>query len=237
MPSKTLAVIPARLPSQRLPGKMLLKETGKYLVQHVYEQVRKAKKIDRVLVATDDDRIAQAVTSFGGEVVMTRADHDSGTSRVAEAAQSAPEDLIVNVQGDEPEMDPTIIDAVVDELHDGYDYVTAATPFPDARDMADPNKVKAVVDSSGMSTAFTRSSPTKTDGVFLHIGIYGFRKSFLNKFVALPPTRSEKSERLEQLRAIENGYAARVVVRPWTVHGGIDTQEDYKKFVARYKKS
>lgn len=241
-----VAVIPARYASTRLPGKPLLKETGKYLIQHVCEQAAKARRIRSVIVATDDDRIAEAVRSFGGQVELTRADHLSGTDRVAEVASRIDADILVNVQGDEPEIEPAGIDRVV-ELLDGCEDVSIATlacPFAAGVNPADPNAVKAVVDRRGRAMYFSRSLvpyPREAAGQvidpsrwLLHIGIYGYRHSTLLELARLSPTPLEQCEKLEQLRFLENGYAISVgIVERAAV--GIDTPDDYAAFVARFR--
>ncbi len=240
-----VAVIPARFASTRLPGKPLLKDTGKYLIQHVCEQAARARRIHSVIVATDDERIAEAVRSFGGHVELTRADHPSGTDRVAEVASRIDADILINVQGDEPEIEPACIDRVV-ELLEGCDDVSIATlacPFAAGVNPADPNAVKAVVDRRGRAMYFSRSLvpyPRETAGQvtdpsrwLLHIGIYGYRRSTLLQLAELAPTPHEQCEKLEQLRFLENGFAIAVgIVERATV--GIDTPDDYAAFVARF---
>jgi 3-deoxy-manno-octulosonate cytidylyltransferase (CMP-KDO synthetase) len=237
----TIVIIPARYASTRLPGKPLLALTGKTLIQHVVEAVRPARKIQRIVVATDDARIAEAVSAFGGEAIMTRADHVCGTDRIKEAAEKlrlADDDIVVNVQGDEPDMPPACIDKLVELLeHGGAPMATLATPLPyDQAD--DPNKVKVVRDRSGRAMYFSRSRiPFDRDrsgatGYLLHLGIYAYRVAFLKTFASLPPTAAEKSEKLEQLRALEHGHSILVAVVPYC-GCGIDTPEDYAAFVKR----
>lgn len=241
------AVIPARYASTRLPGKPLLRETGKYLIQHVYEQVRRAPSIERVLVATDDTRILDAVRSFGGEAVMTREDHPSGTDRVAEAARSLDATIIVNVQGDEPEIEPAHIDRVVSLMdeHDEAPIGTMACPFAAGADPRDPNKVKVVLDARGRALYFSRSLvpfPRDTGGVprrpgdwLLHLGLYAYRRDFLFALASLPPTPMEQAEKLEQLRVLEHGHAIAVAVVDRAARG-VDTAEDYAEFVERARR-
>ncbi len=234
-----VAIIPARFASTRLPGKPLLAETGKPLIQHVWEAVRKAG-LDRVVIATDDKRIFDAVRKFGGEAVMTREDHPSGTDRLAEAAEKlhlADDDIVINVQGDEPSMPPACIKRLA-ELISTSDapMATLATPLP-AGQAANPNKVKVVCDRSGMAMYFSRSPiPYDRDGAgaeyLLHLGIYAYRAAFLKKFAATAPTPAEKTEKLEQLRALEHGWRIAVAVVEYA-GGGIDTPEDYAEFVRR----
>lgn len=243
---KTYAVIPARYASTRLPGKPLLNQTGLYLIQHVYERAGEASSIDGVIVATDDARIAEAVRSFGGEVVLTRADHPSGTDRVAEVAATLDADIIVNVQGDEPEIDPADIDRLVAMLGDdqAVDVGTLACPFAKGADPRDPNAVKVVLDARGHALFFSRSlipypvadkgTPVSPGRWLLHLGIYAYRRAFLLKLASLAPTPLEERERLEQLRVLENGHSIAVaVVERASV--GIDTPEDYAAFVRRFR--
>lgn len=242
---KAIAVIPARHASVRLPGKPLLRETGKYLIQHVYEQAKKAATISRVVVATDDQRIYDAVRSFGGEAAMTRADHPSGTDRVAEVAAGTDADLIVNVQGDEPELEPASIDQLVRLMESNADAPigTLACPFTVNSNPSDPNAVKVVVDQCGRAMYFSRALipfPRDAGGRvetpsnwLLHLGIYAYRRDFLLKLATLSPTTLEKAEKLEQLRVLEHGYPLVVgVVQRAAI--GIDTPEDYAAFVGRH---
>ncbi|MFO0874615.1 MAG: 3-deoxy-manno-octulosonate cytidylyltransferase [Phycisphaerales bacterium] len=235
-----VAIIPARFASSRFPGKMLADRTGKPLVQHVWERVRLARRVDRVIVATDDARIADAVRTFGGEATMTRADHPNGTTRIAEVAASLDSELVVNVQGDEPEIDPALIDRVVELLDDRPDcpMATLAAPCMDATDFANPNIVKVVLRRDGTALCFSRAPiPFDRDRAgevapLRHIGIYGYRRDFLPRYVAMPETPLERCERLEQLRALEHGVPIAVAIVDATVHG-IDTPEQYDRFVDR----
>jgi len=247
-----LAVIPARFASTRFPGKPLAADTGKPLVQHVVERVRLARHVDRVLVATDDQRIADAVASFGGEAVMTRDDHPNGTSRIAEVIASLDphaSSLVVNVQGDEPEIEPVVIDRLVDALQRDADadMATVASPFAGDENPADPNIVKLVTTRPTLSEHgevsraiyFSRSLiPFDRDGVgaahLKHAGIYAYRREFLLEYVTLPPTPLEQAEQLEQLRALEHGRAI-AVVHADIRHHGIDTPQQYAEFVARLR--
>jgi 3-deoxy-manno-octulosonate cytidylyltransferase (CMP-KDO synthetase) len=236
-----IAIIPARFGSTRLPGKPLLAETGKPLIQHVVEAARKAKSLQRIVVATDDERIAAAVKSFGGEAVMTSVDCRTGTDRLAEAAASlklAGDDIVVNVQGDEPRMPGECIDALV-RLIDGSaaPMATLATPLP-AELAGDPNKVKVVCDLRGSAMYFSRAKiPFPRDnpsgGEFLlHLGIYAYRVAFLRQYATLSSTPAEGAEKLEQLRVLEHGYSIAVAKVDYDGRG-IDTPEDYADFVAR----
>jgi len=238
---KAVAIIPARYASTRLPGKPLLAETGMPLICHVLEAAGRAGRLDAACVATDDERIRDAVEAFGGRAVMTRADHASGTDRLAEAADAlglADDDIVVNVQGDEPEIDPAYIDRLVDLLVDsGAPMATLAAPL-DERAAANPNNVKVVLAADGAALYFSRAPiPCDRDGTgaeyLLHMGIYAYRKRFLTAFAAWPRTPLERVERLEQLRALENGHRIAVGVVP-AAAPGIDTPEDYAAFVRRH---
>lgn len=240
--SSCIAVIPARYDSVRFPGKMLADRTGKPLIRHVYEQARRATTVDEIVVATDDDRIAAAVRGFGGRALMTRRDHSNGTSRIAEAAQSLSASIIVNVQGDEPEIDPALIDQAVRCLisRPQCPMATLASPFAKGEDPSNPNIVKVVVRHDGAAMYFSRSLiPFDRDGVadgsfrpLKHVGLYVYRREFLATYVALEPTLLEKIEKLEQLRVLEHGHQIAVAIGE-AHHHGIDTPEQYEAFVAR----
>ena len=225
-----IAIIPARFNSTRFPGKPIVQIDGKTLIEHVYRQVEKANLIGRIVVATDDQRIFDAVRGFGGTAVMTRNDHPSGTDRLAEAAQDLPaEALVVNVQGDEPMIEPADIDRAVDAARfTDAEIVTLMTRInPDQAD--DPNRVKVVVDRNGMAIYFSRAKIPSGGTSFLHLGLYVYRVGFLKKFTKLERTPLEIAERLEQLRALEHGYRIRVVEvekESW----GIDTPADLEKY-------
>ncbi|GAB4109953.1 MAG: 3-deoxy-manno-octulosonate cytidylyltransferase [Phycisphaeraceae bacterium] len=240
------AIIPARFGSTRFPGKPLADQTGKPLIQHVVEQVRQAQSVHRIVVATDDTRIADAVHAFQGEAVLTRPDHPNGTCRIAEAVEilALPEsDLVLNVQGDEPEIEPHVIDQLVHGLAEDPDapMATLASPFADDEDPGNPNIVKLITDQHGYALYFSRSLiPYHRDAedphpaYLKHPGLYAYRKDFLMKYVTLPPTPLEQAEKLEQLRALEHGYRIRIV-HTQTRHHGIDTPEQYRDFVQRYR--
>jgi len=240
------AIIPARYASTRFPGKPLANETGKPLIQHVYETVRGARRLDRVLVATDDQRIADAVCAFGGEAVMTRADHPSGTDRVAEVAAGLDARLIINVQGDEPEMDPNSIDTLVDLMQSRpeAEMGSLACRFKRAEDILNPACVKVVLDAHGYALYFSRSvipyprdarGQVETPGDWLlHLGIYAYRPAFLVRLTKMPPAGLERVEQLEQLRALHAGTKIAMAVVPHE-STGIDTPEQYAAFVERYR--
>jgi len=236
-----IAIIPARYASSRLPGKPLLDRTGMPLIRHVVQAVASASSVQKIVVATDDSRIADAVEAFGGNCVMTRADHPSGTDRIAESAEKlglAADDIVVNVQGDEPEMPGACVDQLVELLAgDSCPMATLATPLSED-DADDPNKVKVVTRDDGRALYFSRSripfdrDSTRQVRYLLHLGIYAYRVAFLKRYAALPPTPAEQSEKLEQLRALESGFDIAVGVTDY--HGrGIDTPDDYEAFVAR----
>lgn len=247
----TLAVIPARYASSRLPGKPIREEakrvTGKYLIQHVYEQVAQAD-VDQVIVATDDPRIYDAVKAFGGEAAMTSPEHRCGTERVAEVAAAHDADIVVNVQGDEPDLPPDTVTQVVRMLQDDPDAAmsTVAYEIDDPQELADSSAVKVVLDNRGYALYFSRhpipfvrdaSDPFREAPLkFLkHMGIYGYRRGLLLQYASLPATALEQSEKLEQLRALANGYRIRVGI---TTHRcmGIDTPEDMEAFLDRFRR-
>jgi len=226
-----IAIIPARYQSTRLPGKPVIEIQGKTLIEHVYRRVEKAESIERILVATDDQRIAKAVERFGGNVIMTRADHQSGTDRLAEAAAALPpEALVVNVQGDEPLIEPEVIDRAVAAARLGdAEIVTLMTRLSDPAAISDPNRVKVVTNLQGLALYFSRSPIPASGTTFLHLGLYVYRVRFLKQFTRLERTPLEIAERLEQLRALEHGFRIRVVEVD-SVSWGIDTPADLEKF-------
>ena len=239
-----VAVIPSRMSSTRFPGKPLASETGKPMVQHVYERAAAAQSVSRVLVATSDEEIIQAVQAFQGEAVLTSPEHPNGTSRLAEVAESLPCEIMVNVQGDEPMIDPEAIDLAVKALQQdpGISMSTVACPFAEHEDLDDPNLVKVVTDQNGRALLFSRERITPDrpgaeageSGEMRHVGLYAYRPAFLQTFAALAPTPMELSERLEQLRALEHGHGIAVARAPWA-HHGIDTPEQYAAFVESYR--
>lgn len=243
-----IAVIPARMGSVRFPGKVLACETGRPLIAHVCEAASRAPSIGRVVVATDDERVRNAVVRAGFECVMTSPEHPNGTSRLAEAADTLgiPDSaVIVNVQGDEPEIEPAIIDAAVAELErSGAPVATVAAPITRAEDAVNPNIVKVVRRLDGTALCFSRSLiPFDRDGAgtvtpLRHIGLYAYRREFLRRYIVLHPTPLEEAEKLEQLRVLEHGYAIGVSVVEGLadVPAGIDTPEQYAIFVARWRR-
>jgi 3-deoxy-manno-octulosonate cytidylyltransferase (CMP-KDO synthetase) len=253
-----VAIIPARYGSTRFPGKPLARETGKFLIQHVYERASAARLVQRCLVATDDARIADAVRSFGGEAVLTRSDHASGTDRIAEVVRNMARsghnivvkpaggfDFVLNVQGDEPEIEPAYLDRLIERLSAEHDcpVATLACPFPEGADPRDPDCVKVVRNRLGRALYFSRALiPFLRDGTeaaseadwLLHLGVYAYRTDFLLEMAGWSPTPLERTEKLEQLRILENGRQIAVeLVQRATV--GIDTPADYEQFVARWQ--
>jgi 3-deoxy-manno-octulosonate cytidylyltransferase (CMP-KDO synthetase) len=240
---KTAIVIPARYASSRLCGKPLLRQTGKYLVQHVYERACQSRRASAVVVATDDPRIVAAVESFGGHVVLTRRNHPSGTDRVAEVAGGLDAEVVINLQGDEPLVDPAALDLLAELLQANPDteMATLATPLRSLAQYHSPNCVKAVCDAAGRALYFSRSPlPYVRDGqpdltrrpaLFLqHLGLYAYRRGFLLSLAALPPSPLEQLEKLEQLRVLTAGHTIRVGVVEQAGFG-VDTYEDYERFV------
>ncbi len=228
---RAIAIIPARFQSTRLPGKPVLEIHGMTLIEHVYRRVQRAQSVERIVVATDDGRIADAVQRFGGNAVMTRMDHQSGTDRLAEAAANLPPDaLIVNVQGDEPMIEPEVIDRAVAAAHSGdAEMITLRTRMDDRASIEDPNRVKVVVDRQGFALYFSRSPVPSSGTTYLHLGLYVYRAGFLRRFSQLEQTPLEIAERLEQLRALEHGFRIRVV-EVESASWGIDTPADLEKF-------
>jgi len=216
---RIIGVIPARYKSSRLEGKPLADILGKPMVQHVYERAKRAPCLDEVVVATDDERIRSAVESFGGMVAMTRADHRSGTDRVAEATRTIAADVIVNIQGDEPMLDPAMLAELVEPYKRATDasIVTLKKRVAHESDFADPGVVKVVTDPAGFALYFSRSlipyprQRTSQFAVFEHLGLYAYTRDALMRLAELPPSALEEIESLEQLRALENGMRILVV--------------------------
>ncbi len=258
--TKVIVVIPARYGSTRFPAKVLAKDTGKFLIQHVYEQAKLARLPQKVIIAADDKRIADAAKSFAAQCILTSPDCPSGTDRIAEACRVccthhfplSDNDIIVNLQGDEPEIDPANIDAAAKLLIDNpkSQMATLAAEFETKEQIADPNIVKVIissienrVSSIGKAIYFSRS-PIPYDrqqggigelkNYLRHIGIYAYRRDFLFKITKLPQSPLEKIEKLEQLRAVENGFDI-LVAKVRHTCDGIDTPEQYAAFVKRYK--
>lgn len=247
-------IIPARMGSVRFPGKVLADRTGWPLIRHVYERAGQAQRAARVVIATDDERVLAAVRGFGGECVLT-GEHPNGTSRIAEAAGKlglAEDAVVVNAQGDEPELEPALIDEAVRMLEkSGAPMATAAVRFGPGEDARNPNFVKVVLGADGSALYFSRSViPFERDGEgagdgaggggggvrpLKHIGLYVYRRRFLDEYLRLSPTALEATEQLEQLRALYHGKRIGVAVVDIATHGGIDTPGQYDAFVARWE--
>ena len=240
---KILCVIPARYASTRLPGKPLKDVAGKPMICRVYDRASQAKTLSGVVVATDDERILRAVEDHGGRAMMTAKDHPTGTDRLAEVAEAYPDvDLIINVQGDEPLIEPPLID----ELGRAFDgdaelqMATVMTPMEDEAEQKNPNNVKVVTDKNGCALYFSRSLlpyPRNDAGtpVYKHIGIYAYRRDFLLAYAKMAPTPLERTESLEQLRALENGYKIKCI-RTNARFVGVDTPEDLAKVNEIYRR-
>ncbi|MGB3851646.1 MAG: 3-deoxy-manno-octulosonate cytidylyltransferase [Tunicatimonas sp.] len=243
MSASTVVIIPARLASLRLPNKVLLDLHGKPMIQRVYEQAQQATTIAQVYVATDSTEIRDACARFTDRIIMTRADHPSGTDRLAEAAAELDTSVVINVQGDEPFIDPAVIDQLAACLHAAdVPMASAAFRIRSVADFRDPALVKVVVDEQQRALYFSRAPvpyprqlnlsglQTLPDDfrAYGHLGIYAYRKDFLLHYASLPPTYLEQTERLEQLRVLENGYSLRIIEAP-RPSLGIDTPEDLVK--------
>jgi len=246
---KAVGVIPARYASTRFPGKMLAPVAGKPLVRWVVERVQLAERLDEVMLATDDQRIADAATDWGVKVVMTRNDHPSGTDRMAEAAKHIDADVLVNIQGDEPLIEPELIDGLVECIvgASGYDMATAAVPIHLERELFDPSVVKVVMGDDHRALYFSRApiphfrdqsvfDALKCELHFRHLGIYAYTKSFLERYVAASPAPLEHAEKLEQLRALHIGGRMKVVIAE-AMGPGIDEPEDVAKAEAAMREA
>ena len=235
MPSTTI-IIPARYGSTRFPGKPLADLWGKPIIQHVWERAGQSRLADRVIVATDDELIAGVARAFGAEVAMTRADHPSGTDRVAEVARALDSDIIANVQGDEPLIEPAVIDAAIAPLakDSSIPMGTVCCPIEETAELANPNVVKVVLDRRGFALYFSRLPiPFVRDRQadttrYRHLGLYVYRRDFLLSLAGLAPTPLEQAERLEQLRVLEHGHRIRVVIVD-RASPGVDTPEDLER--------
>lgn len=239
---RALGVIPARFASSRFPGKPLAPIAGVPMLQRVWEGTRRAKRLGRLLVASDDARVLEACRDFGAEAVVTSHDSPSGTHRVAEVAEGAPEEIVVNVQGDEPLIQGEVIDALVTALEEDPEapMATLAHPAgPGARD--DPNRVKVVIDRTGYALYFSRSAipaqrdPGTAGTTWQHAGIYAYRRDFLLELLHLPPTPAEQTEALEQLRVLEHGYRIRVVTLEGWASLPVDVPEDVARVETRLR--
>lgn len=233
---KVLGVIPARYGSTRLPGKALVDICGQTMIRRVYQRAARASCLDGLIVATDDERILNEVRRFGGSAVMTSVHHRTGTDRIAEAVSKMDADIVVNVQGDEPLLDPRCIDQVVAPLIEDptLPMSTLRTPLTNPEDVQDPNFVKVVVDKNEYALYFSRypipyaRSAELAAPHYLHIGLYAYRRDFLLTYASLPSTPLERSEALEQLRALEHGYRIKVPLTEWDSIS-VDTPEDLER--------
>lgn len=234
VPRKILGVIPARYASSRFPGKSLARIASKSMLQHVFERASAARYLSRVLIATDDQRIYDEARRFGAPVRMTRPDHLSGTDRVAEAASAEAGEIVVNIQGDEPLIDPAAIDAAILPLagDPSIPMGTLKKRIEDPREIGDPNVVKVVTNREGNAIYFSRSTiphPRETGVMhYKHVGLYVYQKDFLLGYSGMPVGPLERAERLEQLRALENGHSIRVVETDYESFG-VDTPEDLER--------
>jgi 3-deoxy-manno-octulosonate cytidylyltransferase (CMP-KDO synthetase) len=234
--AEVVGIIPARYDSKRLPGKPLALIHDQPMIQHVYQRAAQATTLERLVVATDDSRIQKAVVQFGGEVLMTSSEHQSGTDRVAEAARQlmlTDDAIVVNIQGDEPLLKAEMLDSLVHNLQKNIEVTMATLAYPDTdnKDLIDPGVVKVVLDTKGRALYFSRSPiPAFRDRsspppYYKHLGFYGYRNGFLQEFTKLSPGVLEKVEKLEQLRALEHGFSISVVITPFDSIS-VDTPED-----------
>ncbi len=239
----TIAVIPSRYASSRFEGKPLTMIAGKPMIQRVYEQAQKSKAVSKTIVATDDIRIFDAVKSFGGEVVMTSEECRSGTDRVAQTADiltMAPDDIIVNIQGDQPIFNPATLDEMIAPFENNPDIVMSTLAFKivDKREITDPKDVKVTFDNKGFAMYFSRAQipyprDKDTDADFYkHLGFYAYKKKFLDKLVEIPTGTCEHIEKLEQLRVLEFGFKIKVVITQYD-SPEIDLPEDIKRIEAK----
>jgi len=241
---KVLGVIPARFASTRLRGKVLMRIGGKSMIQHVWERASRARFINRVVIATDDDRVYRAALAFGAEAKMTSTSHTCGTERVEEAARGYTADIVVNIQGDEPFIRPEMIDEAIEPLlrDPMIPMGTVMRRILSEEELADPGVVKAVVDKEGFALYFSRSLipyPMRKEGfrAYEHLGVYAYRKDFLTKLVKMSPTPLEMTENLEMLRALENGYRIKVVATEHPYDAlSVDTLEDLKRARRIYRR-
>ena len=227
MSDRVVAMIPARIDSSRFPAKMIAVASGKPLIQYAWEIANATSCVKEVFIATDSSEIAKTVKAFGGKVVMTR-EHPNGTSRIAEAVREMECDVVVNLQGDEPELDPTVIDATVDVLGDKSMATAACTLLESEID--NEHVVKVLVNDSGCALDFARL--TDDASAMRHIGLYVYNPKFLQTYVSMQPTQNEIARRLEQMRALDNGYDIAVACVD-SQPSGIDTKEQYDAFVER----
>ncbi len=241
--NKVLAVIPARYASTRFPGKPLAKIGSYPMIRYVYEAAQKSNLIDKIIIATEDERIRETVESFGAECMITSENHKSGTDRVCEVATLFPEyNIVVNIQGDEPGIEPKLIDGVIQNKiqHPEWEVSTAVRPFKETEDPLQPNRVKVVLTKSNKVLYFSRSLiPFPRNNlphpIYLHLGIYAYEREFLLKFPILPRSFLEEVESLEQLRILENNYSIGTYIADDS-YPGVDTPEDLKTIIEIFKK-
>jgi len=232
---KVIGVIPARLDSTRFPGKVLADLWGKPIIQHVYERAKKAKRLDELLIATDDERIFDTAKKFGAEVAITSKKHLTGTDRVSEAVKKINAEIVINIQADVPLISPLMIDKLAKVLSDDSTLVMATLmkKIEKKEEFYNPNVVKVVTDKQGFALYFSRSSIPYLKNNFAsykHIGVYGYRKDFLLTFTQLPRSPLEKIENLEQLRALENGYKIKMIETDYELVE-VDTEEDLRNII------
>jgi len=224
---KVIGIIPARWASTRFPGKVLAVLAGKPMIQHVWERCKESKKLTDIIIACDEEKVKAAARSFGAKVVMTSKDHPSGTDRIAEAVKDIDADIIINIQGDEPLIQPSVIDSLADALLNGNaPMATVIKVLSDKKDLDNPNVVKVTINEKSEALSFSRL-PIKTNNgtYYKHLGIYAYRKDFLMTYKDLPESALEKRERLEQLRALQAGYVIKTVLTDIETIG-VDTPED-----------
>jgi len=243
MEKKVLAVIPARYSSTRFPGKVIAKIGSWPMIRYVFEAAKQSKLVDRIIIATEDERVREVVESFGGECLITSEEHKSGTDRVSEVARLYPEyPIVINIQGDEPGIEPEIIDGVLKNKieHPEWEVSTAARPFKENEDPLQPNRIKVVLSKKGRALYFSRSlipfprNPI-SHLIYLHLGIYAFEREFLLRFATLPRSILEDVESLEQLRVIENDFNIGVYLTDDSLPG-VDTPDDLKTITEIFKK-
>jgi 3-deoxy-manno-octulosonate cytidylyltransferase (CMP-KDO synthetase) len=218
-----VGVIPARIGSTRFPRKLLHQIEGKSIIEHVFSQAQLSKKIDKLIVATDSNEIASLFNP--SDVILTNISHQSGTDRVGEAVQKIDYDIIVNIQGDEPKIDPELIDRLIESLEDSQVGMSSlASTIIDAKDFRDPNVVKVLIDDENYAIKFFRETVDKMN-LLRHVGIYAFKKEIFEKFIQLSMTENEKKLKLEQLRALDNGIPIKLIVSDFK-YRSIDVEED-----------
>lgn len=242
---KVIGIIPARYDSSRFPGKVLADILGKPMIQYVYENASKSELLNEVIIATDDERIVRAAKKFTEKVVLTSKDHKSGTDRLAEASKDLDFEIIVNIQGDEPLISPLAINEVITPFLSNrkLNMTTLKCLIKNKEDLFNPNVVKVVTNKDNYALYFSRStiphkasSQSLANNHYKHIGIYAYRKSFLLKFIRLPARNLEECEKLEQLRALENGYQIMVVETKYASLS-VDTKEDLQKIIKKFKEN